>query len=350
MCSRYAHFAAGVDAADGLLKALGYQAVTKATSILTRQGYDRAVRAVLKLIQEVAAEHDQEAMREAARQLDRNWPKLSAGERDRVIAAASKTLLKVPAKVVKPIERATAKGLAAVVRETKETVVDVHKLKITPSFNAVDQRIVDFAARSQGNYITDQYGNRAYAFEQKARDIVAKGILAGEDADTIGKRLAAQVTGPGLRKAESYWTTVAGIHVARARSWGTLSSFDDAGIEAYVWESVLDEVTSDICRYMHGKRFETKRAVESFMKVEGGADVATTQPWVRTGQTSDGAQFLYVDRGGKRTKVADIDESGVGRKDDVGSFSKGLGPDRLQGLGVDSPPAHPNCRSTLVPE
>lgn len=345
-------FAEGAIAAEEIAASLGVTLEKKDPPILGTPGYEQAVRTLIRALAKTTRGPDREAFRKAAEKLDADWPNMTVAKREEVIASAARMLVGVPELVIGKVEKTLIAKMTEIVRITKRDAGRVHRLAINPSFNARDARIIKFAAESQGNYITTRYGERSKIFKQKARDIVSSGLKDGLGRVDIGRKLGGDLIGPSLRTSEAYWETVASIHVGRSRSWGQLAGFDEAGISKYEWESVLDEVTTDQCRFLHGKHFEVSKAIEKYQEVEESDDpeaIKKIQPWLRIGKTSDGAQALFVDRGGRRSYVANVDESGVGTSDKIGSYSNGLDAALLQKLGVCTPPCHPRCRSTILP-
>lgn len=349
---RWETWAEGAEAADAILAAVRVPVEKAKPSILTRGGYNAAVRSLVRLLSKIATEPDQRAVRQAAKRLDARWDKMRPKERDQVIESAAATILDVPPIIIPKVTRALYDAAGRLVVDTKAASARAHKLQVAAEFATEDERVIRFAAQSQGNYITDSYGRRAVAFEQKARDVVAKGIERGLDYKQIGAEMRAEVVGPLLRKSEVYWEQVASIHVSRARSWGQLTAFEEAGIERARWVSVLDEVTSQQCRFMHGRAFSVPASKQRYVDVEESADpeaVKRMQPWIRVGK-SEGEEVLFVQlaNGGRRA-IARVEESGYGRRDDTGKFSKVAPEAVLQALGVTCPPAHPLCRSTIEP-
>lgn len=346
-------YEAGAEAAEEIAKELGVPLAKAGPRILSTPGYEQAVRALVRALGGAVRTADRAATIEAARKLDRDWPNLTAKERSAVIESAARSILGVPELVIGKVEKTLTTHMTQVVKIAKRDTGRVYRLRIQPTFTARDERIINAAASSQGNYITDRYKNRAESFSQKAREIVSKGLSNGMGRVDIGRMLGEQLTDPSLRTAESYWETIAAIHTTRSRSWGQLSGFTDAGIDAFEWESVLDEVTTDQCRFLHGRRFSVAKAVSTFEAVEEAGPskaIEKLQPWLRMGRTEDGDQVLFADRGGgSRRFVARVESSGVGVSDKIGSYSGGLGEAALQKLGVGVPPAHPRCRSTIVP-
>jgi hypothetical protein len=141
----------------------------------------------------------------------------------------------------------------------------------------------------------------------------------------------------------------------RARTHEQLVSYKDAKIGAYVWESVMDERTTDICRFMDGKRFFVDKALKKYgqaeqrVKTDGARGVKDTQPWVTTTRNPETGKKEMVVRTSKgEERIATIEESGFGEDDKVGTYSNEAPLDRLEAMGVSTPPVHGLCRSTIV--
>lgn len=345
-------FQAGVEAAEEIAAMHGVPLTKADPPILGSSGFEQAVRTLVRALAKEAGPADKAAVEAFAKKLDRDWEAMSAADRATVIASAAKSILGVPELIIGKVRKVMAAQGAELVKVTKREVGRVHRIRIDPSFTAKDQKIVDFAAKSQGNYITTRYRDRARMYEQRARDIVSDGVGKGLGRKDIGAILKDQIVGPALRTADAYWEVVAATHVARARSWGQLSGFAEAEIETFEVEAVLDEVTTDQCRFLNGRRFNVNKAIDRFNDVEASEDpeaVKKLQPWIRVGQNDDGDRVLFVQRGDKRTIVADVHESGVGVADKIGSYKSRMADTGLQNIGISTPPYHGNCRTTIVP-
>ena len=323
-----------------------------APKILTRSGFDAVVRELIGKLSGVTRGPDAAALRKGAKRLNVRWDNLTAAQRERVIVAAAAGLRAIPKIIVPKVEEILKPNLARIVSATKAATASEHALVLVADLSAQDKRVVNFAASSQGSYITDQYGERATAYEKRARDIVAKGLEKGLGRDDIGEMLAEELTGPMLGRADSYWDVVASTHVARARAYGQIASYSDAGIEKYAISAALDEVCCILCRFLNGKEFTVESSLDRYNEVEDSDDpyaVTTMQPFLRVGSTDDGDRFLYVNGpGGKTHHVADVLEDATGERDDDGRYGREASEAKLQELGV-SVPAHGRCRCLTVP-
>lgn len=228
-----------------------------------------------------------------------------------------------------------------------------YALDIPVNFSNTDRKIVEHTARSQGNFVSTAIGDRSEAYSKQARKIVSSGLSEGMGRKDIAAQLNRKLPVSYLGRRESYYEVVAGSFTNRARTFGQLSSLRDAEIKRYVLEAMLDEVTTDICRFMHGKSFEVDSGISTIERVDALEDpneIKDEQPWVQTRKTPDGGEELQlVSRGEVRT-VARITESAVGRSDETGKFSGGMSEAELSAAGVLLPPFHGLCRTTVVPD
>jgi hypothetical protein len=139
--------------------------------------------------------------------------------------------------------------------------------------------------------------------------------------------------------------------MARGRAYASLKSFASAGITSYQLIAVLDEVTTDFCRFINGKTFPVGAALQRMADVDSAAEpeaVKELQPWAWTGKNADGEKFLFYKSGGEKKVIAKIDESAVGKKDEIGKFSGSLSNRQLSAAGLSSPPFHGHCRTNMV--
>ena len=147
---------------------------------------------------------------------------------------------------------------------------------------------------------------------------------------------------------ESGLKVVAGAFVGEGRS------FAEAGIQRYVIEAVLDEQTAELCRYLDGKMFSVGDALAQFDRLDrldDPEDAKREKPWVRERLNPEtGRKELFVQRGEEQTRIAVVERSGVGSRDERGEFSRGLANHELMDLGVSFPPYHGLCRTTTVPD
>lgn len=280
---------------------------------------------------------ESDALVAALQELDVDWPNLSMDQQKAVIKASQDVLHEIPQQALPVIDLTLGPAGERIVRATKKELSGQLELSIGADLSATDERIVDFIRQSQSNFIRDEYGSRAEDFSDRAREIVADALEEGLGRDEIAERLTAEL-GPGsdagLAKMDGYWENIATIYSNRARNFAALSTMDEADISYFKFEAVMDEVTSRICRVLHGRVFSVDRGLKRFEQVARSRDperVTTLQPFVSEGTDDDGNSGLFFKgSGGQRRRADDLTD------------------DELEAAGLSVPPLHGNCRSTIV--
>jgi SPP1 gp7 family putative phage head morphogenesis protein len=304
----------------------------------------------------ISRPHHREAARQALTALDVDWKTLSPKARNKVIREASRYIAGTPINFIEPMVAELQVRGSRIVRSSRRNVRRQMSAtvgaQIGVSLTLKDQRIIDHSAQSQGFYVTSEYGRRAEFFSARARNIVSEGLDQGLGNDVIARDLKLQIGDVlGPRRSGNYWNVVANVFVNRSRTYGQLVSYDEAGIEKYRFEAVLDERTTNQCALLHGKEWEVKSALQRHEQVEQEQDPRAVQdlmPWIQSGADSQGNQILYTqDRSGNRTIIADVTKSRSG-KDSIGTYDQRVSDQKLADMGANQPPLHALCRSTIV--
>jgi hypothetical protein len=178
---------------------------------------------------------------------------------------------------------------------------------------------------------------------------VSEGLGSGLGQKAIARDLERAAANTIAGRGSNYWDIIAGAFVGRGRSYSQLSAFREANIARYVFEAVLDEVTTETCRFFHGKVFSVDRGIQLFEQVEERPEeMKELTPWVRSGMDKDGNSVLFVKKGDRRIPIATVERSGFGVKDDIGTFRNDRSEQELMELGLGFPPLHGLCRSTCL--
>jgi len=340
----------GVAAAEELLRGVYRLEVAKALDPLDRHDFLVIVQRLGRALAGVAREAEATALRRALATLDVDWPRLTPAARDQVLRAAREAVHSAAAQVLPRVDQLFEVEGKRIIAGSRRSAVRQFGLRIDASTTSTDDRIAAFVRRSESHFIRDQYGRRADELGQRARDIVASGLERGLGRDDIVGDLAAALTS-ATGRARAYWEVVATSFANRGRTYTQLAAFDDADIERFRFEAVLDEVTSEVCRFMHGREFTVESAMQRFEDVENASDpeaITSLQPWVQVGADDDGNQVLFYKRGDRRHVIAQVDEPAVGQLDRVGRYSRAHTSEQLEAAGVVTPPLHGRCRSTIV--
>ena len=336
--------------ADAVLDGYLRLPVRKAVDLASTRGFDRAVAGLAAELRASTAASDLAAVRDAVAVLDVDWRATTAAQRRSLVAQALAAAVRRTAAVPKAIEAGLGDAATEVVQATRDSARRRGLLSIAADFNALDRRIVRHLRTSQANFVRDEYGRRHEVFGAQARRIVSEGLETGLGRQDIAHELERAAKNVITGKSSIYWEVVASSFVSRGRSFAQLSSFAEAGIERYVWESVEDERTTEICRFMHGKVFTVSAGIRTFERVDQEPDrIKELTPWVRKAIDPDtGRNVLFVERGGERVRIAEVSRSAVGTRDDRGEFAGGRSERELMDLGVSMPPAHALCRATAT--
>lgn len=350
--------AEAIEATDFLLERafrirLSKGVIRNGKRFLTPAGFDEVVLSLLKILAGAAVHDEQKHLSLFLQTVQKpDWVKLSPGKRSSEIRTAADRWLGIRDDLPGKIGAVVRAEGPTIVGNAKEATKARYGLKIDPHLNAVDARTVEAAAKHQALFVRDEMGRRSERFSEVARSVVAKGLEDGLDRYAIGDRLGAALNATAAARSTSYWRLIASVFSARARTYGQLSGFDEAGIESFSFEAVLDEVTSEVCRFMHGRTFSTAKALDRFNEAEASEDpeaVKDLQPWASTGKTEEGKVALFFSVGGEKRAIAEVLSPGAGQHDLVGKYRAKMSDAGLEEAGLSTPPLHGHCRSTIVP-
>lgn len=346
--------AAAVDAADEILSSIYGVEIRKSLDPLDPHDFAILCRSLSLQLKGHAIPAERDAVKKAMSTLDASWTDMVPEARGKLLSTAAGYLgTRLANEMLPSIEQTLSFAAKEIIPATKSKSVLTHELNISPSLNTTDQRIADYALVSQGHFIRDQYGQRADNFSEKARQIVSRGLERGLGSSDIASDLHAALN-DHVDRGRHYWDIIAMVYANRARTMTQLAAFSEAGIEDYRWESVMDQVTSVQCRFLHGQRFPVAHAMRKFQEVEDAKSpeaIKTIQPFMQLGVDEGGSQHLYYKNAqGARVTVAHVEENAMGRADVKGKFSGALDAGELMKAGIHAPPIHGSCRSTIQPE
>lgn len=326
--------------------------VTKALDPLDREDFLRIASQVATALQSDVRPYEVDAV---ARAIDAisgvDWDSLSREEMNAAIDAI-RSITNDVGKVVMPSVGETFRITGGrTMAATRESSIRRFGFEIGTSLTQRDLAAERWIRSLNTLFVRDAYGTRADDLAAIAREVVTNGIEQGLGSATISQRLA-ETVGTRIAQPASYWQVIATAFSNTGRTYSQIGSFRDAGISAYQFEAVLDEVTTDQCRFYHGQTFSVADAtarIEALSQLSDPEAVKNENPWIRTGRDEEGNRILYFTRDGERTTIATIDRSGVGARDDRGSYSGAASSTQLAGFGIPWPPLHGLCRSTIVP-
>jgi SPP1 gp7 family putative phage head morphogenesis protein len=320
--------------------------------VLTARGFDRAVLSIFNSVRALLGPADALTIARLIRAVE---------DAARVDEALAQSAVDEIARSVFGLRQEYGPRLVGLLRTEAETIAAQakranarkYKFNIDASLSQGDARVADAVANSTAHFIRDSAGKRLISASAQARDIVSRGVADGFDRRAISKMLRAELSEEAQKRSDAYYRMVADVYAQRARSYGALRSFEEARVEVYEWNAIIDEPTCNVCRFMDGRRFYVAPALRAFTETAEARDpedVQFSQPWLserrdpETGRSTIG----FTSRSGERVVVADIIESAAGVVDARGKYSARVSEREMQGLGIGAPPIHGHCRCAII--
>lgn len=278
--------------------------------------------------------------------LRQNWPDLPKSEVNKLITQASARIKEVPVRSVKGINKVISVEQNRVMEGARKAAIQRHNLNIGASLTSPDRKAIEASQRTSVRWLTNEYGARAKQFEDKAGAIVGRGLAEGLGREEISRDLLTEFHRSVSGRTASYFDVYAGALVDRARTRSEMNSYRDAEITRWIASAVMDEVTTDFCRWVDGRVFDVDTSISVMdLADQAGLSVAemkSANPWVRMG-TVGGERVATA--GG--TPIFSVAQSGLGTQA-AGSYNNKAGADNIAALGLGGPPYHGRCRTTSV--
>lgn len=340
--------AQAADAVDDLLAVLGLGELTKGLDPLKTDDFVLISAKLGKSLERVAKGAEAKAVNAALGQLDVNWSTLNKAQKKAILNETTRLIRGAGETIAPRVEAVAGKAGEKVYKQARKSAIQTYDLALNPGMTDHDLKAVEWLKTSQGLFVRDAFNRRAARFSARARDIVADGLGKGLGDKEIGEELATKLG--GLGRSQDYWELVSNVFCQKARTYSAMSSYQEAGISHYTWLSMLDEVTSLQCRFLHGQTFPVEGAANVMRWVQELDDpeaIVSLQPWLRVGHDNENRPVLFYETKGERQSIARVDESALGRSGERGSFTQLT---RSLPPGITMPPSHARCRSTIVPE
>lgn len=289
----------------------------------------------------------------AINKLDVAWTELTPAAQAAVIEATNRAIRAAEVRTLPVINEAIETRFTDTTVSSARSMAARFNLEIEVSTDLVDQKVVQAASR-QEIYFTDEFARRSDSFSKKGRDIIQRGLDQGLRSRDITADLQAAARQVNFKNSEHYMRVVSSQAMNSSRAYGALKGLREAEIYTYVFEAVLDERTTEVCRMMHGTVFRVDDALKRYDDIASSSDpeiVKDLKPWVRerTNPQTGKREMFVKTRNGTETVVAVIDEPGMGSADKVGEYSSKLAIPTMDQLGLSYPPLHGLCRSIILP-
>lgn len=312
-------------------------------NVLTTLGLNQRIRRLLRALTRVASVDERATEIAIANDLDKDWGRTTERGRDTAIATAQGRVRKLGDTVSGKTQPVFETYGREVFGETRAASRRRFRLPIAMELSDRDEIMLRFVKESQTNFITDEYRRRSISLSKRARRIVEAGMREGLSRDQLTRLLAKDVQLLLTGRSKHYFDVVSRIFVNRGRTLSSLLSYDEGGVKRYEFVAVLDSRTSDICRFMHGKTWDVGPELDRFEEATRLRDpekIRDLSPFVQRGKDAEGKNILYIKQGGRKRRVATIEESGLGQKGERGRYSKPMTNAQLRAAGVTVPPLH----------
>lgn len=329
--------------------------VTKADNDpLTREGIAADTEDLLEELLALADEAEAVAQMSGADVADLDWAQASPAELEATIGRLEALIAGVPAAATfaGPSQEALGRTSSRIARLSTLAGPGIAVAALTAAQLLIARRI----GSSAGVFIRQEFGRRASALGRDARRIAAGGIARGLSRSAIRQNVLGAFRQRLRSRDDWYLRIVSSTAVSRARSFGQMVGYRQAGVNFYMWSATLDERCCEICRFLHGQMFPVASPLQAFNRAMSSPDpdaaMVDAFPWYRViggermeGGLRRGGDIHVQQRGAPLgVQVATVRESGVGQRDVSGTHTVRVNPRAAGGTLV--PPAHGGCRCT----
>ncbi len=329
--------------------------VTKADNDpLTREGLAADTEDLLQELLALADEAEAVAQLSGADVADLDWAQSSPAELEATIGRLEALIAGVPgaAAFAGPSQVALERATSRIARLSTLAGPGIAVGALTAAQLAVARRI----GSSAGVFIRQEFGQRAGVLGQDARRLAASGVARGLSSFAIRQNVLGAFSQRLRRRDAWYFRIVSSTAASRARSFGQMVGYRQAGVDFYAWIALNDERTCEICRFLHGQVFPVTSPLQAFTRAMASPDPDSAMvdafPWYRVvggerieGGLRRGGDIHIQHRGAPLgVQVATVRESGVGQREVTGTYTMRVNPRAAGGTLV--PPAHGGCRCT----
>ena len=169
----------------------------------------------------------------------------------------------------------------------KSGISDVARtLKLKLSFDIVDSKAAKILGKHTMFWILNYYSEH---LQTEIDDILKGYYTEGKLIREVASDFATAFTDKSNR-GFSYFEGLAEYTTYRINELGKINGFEKAGIEYYEIKAIIDDRTSDVCRYMDGVVFPVSEAVkfrDSILKLNSPEDIKKFAPWRSATEISD---------------------------------------------------------------
>lgn len=230
----------------------------------------------------------------------------------------------------------------------RKSFVKTHDLRVDRAISLQDKQAVTRSAATNVHYVREfGTGQLAPSLSAQAREIVQAGVGQGSSSRMIGKELHRVLGEAAGGQTEVYFRMAASAINARSREFSSLRSMQDAGVELYEISAVLDEATTETCRFLDGKVLQVGHGLARYAAADSltnPTDIRYEMPWLRekriSGGEHDGKMGIYAPGRDGMTRLAVVEKGGFGERDAIGTYSAVASAQGMERANVGPPPYH----------
>lgn len=272
-----------------------------------------------------------------------DWKRMSKNRHREIWNKAERVIKKADVRrLTDPWTQRITLDMKVVAKGTKRHLRNHYMPRINTALTQPDTKAIGQIGKQQGWFLRDQMGKRSEALTKHGERVVKQGLKDGWGREQIAKELEKTVGGMWQKYGRNYSRAVASVALSRARSWSEVKSYQSASIEQLEFQAILDESTTDICRFCDGQVISVNDCADLLERGAGvnkPEDIRTVNPFVNVVRDKEtGQRSLFTATG---TKLADITRSGMGVRDDRGEFRSNLFGNQLpKNAHIGPPPLH----------
>lgn len=173
----------------------------------------------------------------------------------------------------------SARGLDERKRNNRRLARGKPKIKVAAVFTEADRRLLAAVSDQQAGFVRGLWSfSHRKIVQAAAAEVIAAGRvidkrgLAKLIEDVVGGvARAPKVAGAFSGSSPAYFKVISATARNRGANYGALSSFRDFDVQRYRVTAVLDNRTSDICKFMDGKVFSVSTGLSLAEKVSNAS-------------------------------------------------------------------------------
>lgn len=320
--------------------------------------FDKIVAALGSLMTKKAGAVEKAAMADFMDSvIDFDWVDATDASMLKASKALNSAMRKATPKTWAAIEGNLEVSVLTTGQATAASVKTTYELEIASRLAQKDVAALRRAAAAQAHFVRDHYGDMARAGSATMRRVVEDGLDKGLGRNAIGRNIQRTLGQQMPNWTSAYFNTVSSAVTGRSRSFSELTSYKSAGIAEWMFEAVLDRVTTDTCRLLHSRVFGVSAGLDAFAATDAlddPRDVKYTQPWTREkGFPKDhpdhGKKGIFINSREGWKQVAVIEKSAFGQNDKTGTYSKVMSPKQMADANINQPPLHGRCLLPKTP-